>query len=276
MIKNSLFLYGSALLLAAPSSIAEEAPKKETNGFVPLFNGKNFDGWYLKIKKDDEALAKKVFSIKDGAVHVFNDAFEGDVDLNKGIDDTIGMMYTKKEYSKYHLKFEYKWGSRKANYFDKWQYDAGVYYHISNDKIFPIGIEYQIHYHHIKNENHTGDLIRPRGVTYKWYHDPKTEAYLHPDNGGKLFTNQKQWLHKAKFTENYHGLDGEWNLCEIIVMGNDYAIHKLNGDIVNMAFNPTPGKGIIGFQSETAEIFYKNIEIKEFTESVPVETFLKP
>jgi len=59
-------------------------------------------------------------------------------------------------------------------------------------------------------------------------------------------------------------------------MGDEYAIHKLNGEVVNMVFSPKPSKGIIGFQSETAEIFYRNIQIKEFKESIPAETYLKP
>jgi len=279
MKKMKLTVYSTMLTLLASVANAQstsntEPDTKNEKGFVSIFNGKNFDGWYLKVKNNDGALAKKVFTAKDGIVHVFNDAFPEEIDLDKGTDDSIGMMYTKKEYSKYHLKFQYKWGTKKANYFKKWQYDAGVYYHITDDKIFPTGIEYQIHYHHLKNENHTGDLIRPKGVNYDWYHDEKTKTYLHPDQGGKLMTNKKKWLHHAKPTNNYQALDGKWNTCEIIVMGNEYAIHKLNGEIVNMCFKPNPGKGIIGFQSETAEIFYRNIQIKEFKESIPSEKFL--
>ena len=58
-------------------------------------------------------------------------------------------------------------------------------------------------------------------------------------------------------------------------MGNAYTIHKLNGEVVNVAFNLTPGAGIIGLQSETAEIYYRNIKIKEFDEVVPMEEFIK-
>lgn len=42
-------------------------------------------------------------------------------------------------------------------------------------------------------------------------------------------------------------------------MGNTYSIHKLNGKIVNLATNLTLSEGIIGLQSETAEIYYRNI-----------------
>jgi len=43
---------------------------------------------------------------------------------------------------------------------------------------------------------------------------------------------------------------------------------------VNMATDLSVGEGIIGLQSETAEIFYRNMEIKEFEKPVPLDTFI--
>ena len=245
-------------------------------GFTSLLNDNDFDGWYLKLKEDDAELAKRVFTIESGVVHVFGDSFSEEIDLNKGTDGTMGMMYTNEEYDSFHLKFEYKWGSKIANYFDKWQYDAGVYYYVVDDKIFPTGIEYQIHYDHTKNENHTGDAIRPVGVTYDWYANKDTKTYLHPNDGGELSEagRKRKWLHDAKVPKEYNALNGQWNTAEIIAMSGEYVIHKLNGEVVNMIFNPSPGKGIIGFQAETAEIFYRNIQIKKFSKSIPAEVFL--
>jgi hypothetical protein len=57
-------------------------------------------------------------------------------------------------------------------------------------------------------------------------------------------------------------------------MGDEYAIHKLNGDIVNMCTKLSHGEGNFGFQSETAEIYYRNIMIKEFDKIIPAEEFL--
>lgn len=250
------------------------ATHQQENGFENIFNGENFDGWYLKLRKNDAALAQKVFSIENNEVHVFDDEFPEEYNLNTGENDTHGLFYTQKSYSKYILRFEYKWGDRKANNFKRWQYDAGVYYHVTDDKVWPVGIEYQIRYNHITDKNHTGDLIRPQGAGYTWYSDAKGEYYLHPDDGGVL-DDKKGWLHYAKPTTNYHALDGQWNICEIIVMGSEYAIHKLNGEVINMAFDLKPAAGIIGFQSETAEIYYRNIKIKEFDEIIPAEEFLK-
>ena len=277
IITGVLLLVASHLFIQCKGTSDAVSAK---DGFKTLFNGENFDGWYIKLKDNDEALGKRVFQINDNMVHVFGKGWPDEIDLDKGTDGTIGMLYTKKSYSKYHLKFQYKWGTKKANYFAKWQYDAGVYYHITDDKIFPTGVEFQIQYVPENNHNGTGDLIRPPGQNYDWYFNENTNDYLNPNDGGILYTNQKsykgkKWLHNAKITENFNGLNDEWNTCEIIAMGGDYVIHKLNGKVVNMAFNVNPSAGIIGFQSETAEIFYRNIEIKEFDKTIPADVFLK-
>ena len=85
----------------------------------------------------------------------------------------------------------------------------------------------------------------------------------------------KNGEHRRDADAKHHALNGKWNKCEVIVMGNEYSIHKLNGEIVNMATDLPFGEGVIGFQSETAEIYYRNIEIKELGESIPMEDFLK-
>ena len=243
-----------------------------TDGFTKIFNGKDLEGWYLKTKDGIAETAEKLFAVEDGMIHCFNDEYPEEYELGTGENDTHGMLYTEKKYSKYHLRFEYKWGTRIANNFEQWQYDAGCYYHIIDDNIWPTGIEYQIRYDHTRSYNHTGDLIRPEGTDYDWYFGKDSLTYLHPDDGG-IDEAGAGWMHLASVTENYHAVDNQWNKCEIIVMGDQYAIHKLNGEVVNMAFNLIPGEGIIGFQAETAEIYYRNIEIREFDEIIPAEQF---
>lgn len=276
---NSISFRSGVTVLVITLMFSCKTTKKNilsNEGFVDLFNGKNWDGWYLKLRNGDEEMAKKVYAIEDGIVHVFKDMPDS-LDLGTGENRTHGLFYTKKKYSKYILKFEYKWGSKIANNFERWQYDAGVYYHVIDDKIWPTGIEYQIRYDQTKSRNHTGDLIRPEGVKYDWYFNPKGNTYLNPKDGGVIEAeaDKKNWLHFASPTDNHNALNDKWNVCEIIVMGNQYTIHKLNGDIINMAFNLNPGEGIIGFQSETAEIYYRNIKIKEFDEIIPMKAFIE-
>ena len=261
------------LLIAIAVVTLTGCAANETDGFEKLFNGKNWEGWDLKLRSGDAEMARKVYAIEDGMVHVFNDEFPDEYKLGTGENDTHGLFYTKKKYSKYIFRFEYKWGTKIANNFEQWQYDAGCYYHVIDDKIWPTGFEYQVRYDHTKSRNHTGDFIRPGGTDYKWYPSADGKTFLHPKDGGKPETVEG-WLHYASVPKKVNALNGEWNQCEIIVMGDQYAIHKLNGEIVNMASDLTPAEGIIGLQSETAEIFYRNIEIKEFDEIVPIEVFL--
>jgi Domain of Unknown Function (DUF1080) len=241
-----------------------------SDGFTTLFNGKNWDGWYLKIKSGDSALAKKVYAIENGVVHVFKD-FKDSTGLNTGENATWGLFYTKKKFSKYIFKFEYKWGKKKFNNFDMFQYDAGMYYHVYNDRIWPKGLEYQVRYDHLKNKNHTGDFWAG-SVQIQWY--AKNNMFLLPQQGGEKVPIKKA-EHLASEDAKFNGLNDQWNECEVIVMGNEYAIHKLNGQIVNVATNLSHSEGIIGFQSETAEVFYRNIKIKEFKEPIPIETFIR-
>ena len=45
--------------------------------------------------------------------------------------------------------------------------------------------------------------------------------------------------------------------------------------MVNVITNLAHKKGTIGLQAETAEIFYRDVKILEFEESIPIERFLK-
>ncbi len=241
-------------------------------GFVKLFNGKDWTGWNLKVRSGDPEMAKKVYSIEKGIVHVYKnypDSFE----LNAGKNLTHGLFYTQKKYSKFIFKFEYKWGKKITNNFKQFQYDAGMYYHVYNDSIWPKGIEYQVRYNHIKNMNHTGDFWAS-GTSFQWFTGADGKSFLLPTEGG-VKAPVKKGEHLASPNAIYNGLNGKWNKCEVIVMADKYAIHKLNGKIVNMATNLSHSEGIIGLQSETAEIYYRNIEIEEFDEIIPLESFLK-
>ena len=53
-----------------------------------------------------------------------------------------------------------------------------------------------------------------------------------------------------------------------------YTLHKLNGEVVNMATDLSVSAWIIGMQSETAVIFYRNMEIQEFEKTLPMDRFM--
>lgn len=258
--------------LAAACSHAGEVPANGANdGFTPLFTPESKDDWYIKLRNAGEELVKKVFVFADGTIHVFKDLPDGHESQGKP-NSTHGLIYTKKTYSKFIFRFEYKWGKKTYNNFDRWQYDSGFYYHVSDDKIWPKGIEYQVRYDHTKDQNHTGDFF---ANSIRWHGTPENTFLLPGDGGLPREINKRFDEYLAKKPATFHALDGGWNQCEVIVMGDEYVIHKLNGEIVNMAEDLPFSEGIIGLQSETAEIIFRNMMIKESDEIIPMETFLK-
>lgn len=273
-MKKTLYLFGCFILLIGLTQCSPKNQALDEEGFVQLFNGKNFDGWYLKIRSGNDSLAQKVFTVDEdsGWVHVFRDLPDS-FELNTGKSYTHGLFYTNDStYSRFIFKFEYKWGKKIMNNFDQFQYDAGLYYHVYDDKIWPKGVEYQVRYDHTTGLNHTGDFWAS-STTFQWYAG-EDGRFLLPSEGG---TEQpiRGGEHLGNSNVEFNALNDKWNQCTAIVMGDKYAIHMLNGKIVNMATNLSVDHGVIGLQSETAEIFYRNIMIKTLEEDIPIEEFLK-
>lgn len=258
-------------LVAAQFACKTSGKAASDNGFTTLFNGKDLSNWNLKLRNGDADLAADVYSVDNGVIHVFKN-FPDSFGMTANKNTTHGLFYTKKKYRRFILKFEYKWGKKIFNNFHQFQYDAGCYYHVFNDKIWPDGIEYQVRYNHVTGKNHTGDFWASNTL-FQWYADTVKNQFLSVDKGG-IAIPKRAGEHRGSDVP-HHALNDEWNICEVIVMGNKYAIHKLNGKLVNYATDLSVGEGIIGFQSETAEIFYRNIMIKELTNDIPAKHFLK-
>lgn len=255
------------LILLAPGRKAEA----DTN-YVPLLNGKNFEGFEILQRSAGEEEAKLVYLYgENGELHLFRDLPDKTgVETNKNA--THGMLYSKKSYSRYSLKFEYKWGKKLVNNFKSYQYDSGLLYHIQDLKIWPKALQYQIRYNHLKGRNHSGDFVAS-GIEMQWYSkDGKT--FELPALGGTAQPIRKgqHYVHKDA---KAHGLEDEWTSCEVIVMGDKWAIHKLGGKVVNLATDLGVSEGPIAFEAETAEILWRNVMIKEFETDLPLELFLK-
>lgn len=268
-MKKTVSISFIAVLFLLSCKIAKQG-LISNDGFVALFNGKDLSNWNLKLRNGDAAIASKVYAVENGVIHVFKN-FPDSFGMTVNKNATHGLFYTQKKYSRYILRFEYKWGKKIFNNFHQFQYDAGCYYHVFNDKIWPDGIEYQIRYNHVTGKNHTGDFWASNTL-FQWYADTAKNQFLPLKKGGVAIA-KRSGEHRGADVP-HHALDNQWNTCEVIVMGNQYAIHKLNGKLVNYATDLSIGEGIIGFQSETAEIFYRNIMIKELNEFIPAATFL--
>jgi len=264
-----VFVSGSLLAKERQEPTVGNKIDKTVHKWQPLFNGKDFNGWELFTKNGDPEAQKKVFCIdKGGIIHFFRDLPDG-----FALEDPNalhGALITQQSYSRYILKFEYKWGKKQVNNYKNLQFDSGLYFHISDVSAYPLGIQYQIRYNNLKNISYVAEL---RGkFDRNWY---SKDGFFCPPAKGGVVQASPNGVNPASADAFAHGNDGRWNKCEIIVMGSEYVIYKLNGRVVNMVTDLNWSKGKIGLEAESGEILWRNIMIKEFDKFIPKEKFLQ-
>lgn len=199
--------------------------------FAPLMNGKNLAGWYTwlqdKGKNNDPG---KVFTVENnGVLH------------DTGKD--LGYIMTEKSFGNYHFKLEFKWG------IDRWpprennKRDSGICYNIPegySDEIWPPSVECQI------QEGDVGDF---------WLLGYST---IQVDGKQNAPYRHTQVVKKKDAEKPY----GAWNTVEVISF-NGKCVHIVNGQVVNYGENASLVGGRILLQSEYAEVYYRNISLRE-------------
>lgn len=201
------------------------------DGFKPMFNGKDFSGWYTYVQDQPvNTDPGKVFSIgSDGVLQVSGEKF--------------AYIATQKTYKNFHLKLEFKWGEKKyAPRLDQPR-DSGICYRVpadETDKIWPKSIECQVQEHDL------GDLWLIGGAT------------IVVDG---VTTKPADYTRSVK-KKDAEKPNGEWNLVEVIAEGG-HCRHIVNGVLVNEGFDASLSEGKILLQSEGAELFYRNVVVKE-------------
>ncbi|HEY8960606.1 MAG TPA: family 16 glycoside hydrolase, partial [Luteolibacter sp.] len=234
--------------------------------FQPIFNGRDLSGWSPVLEnatagKDPQGLV----TVHDGTIHMYQ---------NVKADDLVpfGVIVSDKSYSRYHLRFQYRWVGKKFLPRKDSIRDAGVIYHAyESSKVWPKGIENQV------QEGDTGDLIwcESNGLTWMrpaGQYAPEGQGLpgLLPENGGILRDIGLKYEYIGRFPEydNYEG----WTNVDIIAQADEWATHKSNGRVRTRLRNlkkpdDTPLKeGRITLQMEGAEIQYRNVELKELPE----------
>jgi hypothetical protein len=283
MISRRLWLLTACLFAGGiPSSLPTAAAAEPNDGrWQPLFNGRNLDGWYIWLKGKKNEDPDHLVQIHDGEIHMYKDAAAGS-------QQPSGYIATEKEYSNYHLRFQYKWGVKKfaPRAGPEAKRDAGVLYHfVGKDVVWPRSVECQI------QEGDVGDIFTVyTRVTAPV--DPKTTnmiskvttneagvlrtnasmmpVFLPPEKGGVPVVQGVSGGIRRVVRNSMNEHEG-WNTVEVIVRG-DSATYIINGKVNNSAtkIQEMVGqewvpltKGKITLQLEFAEVFYRNVEIKE-------------
>jgi hypothetical protein len=266
-------IVGLAQETAQESTRAREAsppePTKSSHDspqWVSLFNGRDLNGWYTFLQKHGKNRdPDRVIAIEDGAIHLYKEAIEGS-------QVVMGYIATEKEYGDYHLRVQYRWGTKKFQPRNALPRDAGLYYHIlGTDAVWPRSLQFQI------QQGDVGDLLALHGFAVDSWIDPKTRGaneatYQDPKQGGEPRVLGGRGIGYQKRRPGDFEVDG-WNMVEVIARGAT-TVHILNGHVVNQGRKirfDDPGKpgatrpvdrGRIALEIEAAEICFRNVELR--------------
>jgi len=256
---------------AAPAAPADTppAPPAEPDPWKVLFNGQNLDGWTASRGVEPGQTIDQVFQVTDGMLHVYKGAVQGSSQPN-------ATLRTNDSYSNYVFQFEYMWATNRFGGRSNTDRDAGVLFHVFNNlnAVWPDAFEFQMGSSPLTGEWISGDIFvigaNPRGETTS-IRSGNNFVFAEPAAGGMRRPIGAPNSYERARTNAKLDQPG-WNTIELTVKGAAEAEYKVNGVVVNRVFNmervmgggfQALDSGPIALQAEYAELFYRNIRIRE-------------
>jgi hypothetical protein len=266
------------------------------SGWTPLWNGTDLDGWTTWMRQAEpgsevpglkrDADGKYTEPIGSGRDPLKVFTVDSDIDGRSAIrisGEVFGELRTKRTFKDYHLKLQFKWGDKKWPPRDKpdTRRDSGLLYHVhaapgADGRTWARSIELQIQEHDVGDLYAVGSAIAVRA---KARPDTKPTLYDYDPAGEWTFFSQSQGASGRCIKQpDNEKPTGEWNTVELIAFRDD-SIHIVNGKVVMRLHGPvridadlpTPvTSGPIILQSEGAEVFYRDIQIRPIT-AIPAE-----
>jgi hypothetical protein len=231
-----------AVLLTLPAPSQQIPPHKKP---IPLFNGHDLSNFDTVLKSGAiNSDPDHIFTVQDGLIHISGHEF--------------GYIVTRQSYSYYALEADFKWGTGTFAPREGMARDSGILFNIQGPpKVWPQSIEFQI------TEGGTGDyyVIDGAALTDR---DGKRVACkaggsCRIDHIGKG-TDIKNVMGFRDPVGDMEKPTGQWNHLLLIVDGAHISQY-VNGKLANQGTDVSPAEGKILFQSEGAEVFYKNINL---------------
>jgi hypothetical protein len=256
-----------------PADTPESQPEAEN--WTPLFNGKDLSGWDIKIAgKDVNDNFQNTFVWEDDMLRIKYDEYDT-------FDDLYGHMYYKTPYSRYRLRFDYRFTGEQTPGGASWNVrNSGVMLHSqsaeSNEygQDFPVSVELQM----------LGGLSDGKTRTTANVCTPGTTVMM-----GDTLNNNHCISSSSK---TYDG--DQWVHAEAIVLAGEAMHFLVEGDTVLSFQNPQIGggnaeqlrswglekdaekwvardgeiltKGYISLQAESHPIDFRNVELLELKE----------
>ncbi|RRB04440.1 3-keto-disaccharide hydrolase [Larkinella rosea] len=265
-MKHGLFSAGFVLILA--SATLAQSPLKPDR-WTSLFNGKNLSGWESYLDRPHQTKTEP-FGLNNDPKAVFSVVETDGKPAIRVSGEIFGGINTLAEFENYHLRLEFKWGQLKwAPKLDRPR-DSGLLYHSvgphGTAHLWMESLEFQIQegdcgdYWGVMNVS--ADISARKDEKGRYVYQPGAEPVTFKDK-----TPVGRWCVKSPDNEKP---SGEWNVLELYCLG-DTCLHVMNGKVnlvVTRARHIVDGlevpltKGKLQLQSEGAELFYRNIEIR--------------
>jgi hypothetical protein len=180
--------------------------------WISLFNGKDLDGWTVKIKGHEPGdNYGNTFRVEDGVMKVAYDQYAD-------FGGKFGHIFYKEKFSHYVLRVEYRFVGDQCRGGPGWALrNSGAMIHsqsvasMGKDQNFPVSIEVQFLGGDGRAERPTGNLCTPG---------------THVVMGGQLITRHCT----NSRSKTFHG--DQWVTAEVEVRGNATIKHKVNGETV--------------------------------------------
>jgi hypothetical protein len=241
-----------------------ETENGETTGreeWIHLFNGKDLEGWAIKINKYPlNENYNNTFRVENGLMVTRYDEYES-------FDAEYGHIFYKTPYSHYKLRVEYRVVGEQVPGGAGWALrNSGVMFHAQSpesmlvNQEFPVSIEAQFLGGTGEGERSTGNLCTPG---------------THVVMDGELVTRHCT----SSTSRTYHG--DEWVQFELVVYGDSIIHHIVGGDTVLTYSKPQIGgdrpeefplpdgtpltSGYIALQAESHPYEFRKVELLDLS-----------
>jgi Domain of Unknown Function (DUF1080) len=245
-----------------------------------LFEGTGLENWdtYLGAKriKEDTTISVPLGLNTDTSVFkIVNEDGEAALRISGEI---WGGISTKREFQNYHLQLQFKWGKLRWYPKENDKRDSGLLYHGvgehgKGDGYWLRSQEFQV------QEGDCGDYWGVAGAGFDVKASMNADSVFQYDPKGSLisFSQSSQTGRHCKKYPDAEKPSGKWNTIDLYCFGNT-SVHVMNGTVVMVLQNSRQSdngseteliKGKIQLQSESAEVFYRNIKIRSI-DSLPL------
>lgn len=283
MKKNVIFTVLAIVLPGIAGIISADQYQRTQPGWVQLFNGEDLSGWYTYqrapeptsevegIPRDEEGNYLEPIGLNKDPLDVFTVVEEDGDPAIRISGETFGILVTNQEFENYHLRLQFKWGNKKYPPRESLPVDSGILYHSIGEEgswggVWMQSLECQV------MVGNSGDFIAVDSTSVKIPAQNSGNDFFYDENSDQQVFDVENAV--CNHSDDYEKPVGEWNTMEIYTVDGNSA-HVVNGQVNMRTYNSQYlengktyplTKGKIQLQSEGAEIFYRNIEIRSIDE----------